>query len=87
MFSLEEVRKFKIQNLQNQLQNMQQFLMPPQMDQMFPFNMNNNMMLLFQPQFVNYQNINSVTMEDCFDFNQKMETMSGENSMYCNKVI
>ena len=84
IFPLEEIRKFKIQNLQNQCMQNMQFLMQPQMGQMFPFNMNNNMMLFCQPQLANIQNINSVTIKDCFDFNQKMETMSGENSMYCN---
>ena len=87
IFPLEEIRKFKIQNLQNQfLQNMQQCFMQPQIGQMFPFNMNNSnsLMQFCQPQFANFQNINSVTIADCFDFNQKMETMSGENSMYCN---
>ena len=84
IFPLEEIRKFKIQNLQNQCMQNMQFLMPPQVGQMFPFNMNNNMMLFCQPQLANIQNINSVTIKDCFDFNQKMETMAGENSMYCN---
>jgi len=59
-------------------------LMQPQIGQMFPFNLNNNMMLFCQEQFANYQNINSVTIKDCFDFNRKTETMMGENSIYCN---
>ena len=47
--------------------------------------MNNmNLMLLCQPEIARIQNINSVTIIDCFDFNQKIETMSGDNSMYCN---
>jgi ubiquitin C-terminal hydrolase len=42
------------------------------------------MKLLCQPQFANFQNINSVTIIDCFDYYQKMEAMSEENSMYCD---
>ena len=87
IFPLEEVRKFKIQNLQNEyLQNMQlQMQMQIQMGQIIPYMNNmNNIMLFSQPYFASLQNINTVTMIDCFDFNQKIETMAGENSMYCN---
>ena len=87
IFPLEEVRKFKIQNLQNEyLQKMQlQMQMQIQMGQIIPYMNNmNNMMLFSQPYFANIQNINTVSMKDCFDFNQKIETMAGENSMYCN---
>ena len=84
IFPLEEIRKFKIQNLQNQCKQNIQLLMQPQKGQKLPFNINNNMMLFCQPQLEKIQNINSVTIKDCFDFNQKMETLNGENSMYCN---
>ena len=90
IFPLEEVRKFKIQNMQQIYMNNMRI----QMQQMSPFglpfmnNMNQNMemnlMYMCQPYFASIQNINSVTMTDCFDFNQKIETMCGENSMYCN---
>ena len=30
------------------------------------------------------QNINSVTIFDCFDYNQRPDFMQGENAMYCN---
>ena len=55
---------------------------------MFPYNKNkmNSMKLLCQPQFANFQNINSVTIIDCFDYYQKMEAMSEENSMYCDNM-
>ena len=43
-----------------------------------------NLMFLCQPYFASIQNINSVNLQDCFDYNQKIETMSGDNSMYCN---
>ena len=33
----------------------------------------------------NFQNINSVTIYECFDYNEKFEFFIGENSMYCNK--
>ena len=82
IFPLEEVRKYKIQNLQQiYMQNM--MMQQMQMGQNMYMN-NMNLMLLCQPQFANFQNINSVTIKECFDFNQKIETMSGENSMYCN---
>ena len=32
----------------------------------------------------NNQNINEVDLKDCFDYNQKENFMTGENSMYCN---
>ena len=46
--------------------------------------MNNNMMMQFQQNYYNMQNINSVTIYDCFNYNQRPELMSGANSMYCN---
>ena len=33
----------------------------------------------------NCQNINSVNLDDCFLFNQKMDFFKGENSMYCTE--
>ena len=70
IFPLEEVRKMKINNLKNQFNLMYQ----------------NNMMMNLMVQNFNYniQNINSVNIYDCFDYNQKLEFFTGENSMYCN---
>ena len=66
IFPLEEVRKFKIQNLINfSCQNMM-FMNP----------------LMFQNQF---NNIQSVNMDDCFQYNEKIEIFTGENAMYCNR--
>ena len=49
-------------------------------------NMNQNMMyqqnMLLIPN--NYQNINSANIDDCFNYNQKMESFIRENSIYCN---
>ena len=83
IFPLEEVRKFKIQNLQQMHMNkiQQQMQIQMQMGQNIGYM---NVMLLCQPYFSSIQNINSVTLTDCFDYNQKIEVMSGENSMYCN---
>ena len=83
IFPLEEVRKFKIQNLQQIHMNKisQQFQMQMQMGQNMGYM---NLMLLCQPYFSSIQNINSVNLNDCFDYNQKIELMSGQNSMYCN---
>ena len=58
VFPLEEVRKYKLNNIQ--LNN-------------FNFNfMNNN------------NNNNVVTIYDCFDYDRKINVLSGDNSMYCN---
>ena len=87
IFPLEEIRKFKIENLkQIYMQNMQmQINMQVQMGQLMP-GMNNMqyLMMMCQPYFINIQNINTVNIIDCFDYNQKVEEMSGDNSMYCN---
>ena len=71
IFPLEEVRKMKINNLKNQFNLMCQ----------------NNMMNMMMQQNFNYniQNINSVNIYDCFEYNQKLEFFTGENAMYCNK--
>ena len=48
--------------------------------------MNVNPMLYQQNLFnyqLNLQNINSVDLDDCFDYNQKNEYFTGENAMYC----
>ena len=85
IFPLEEVRKFKIQNLQEmQMNKIQQMQIQMQMGQNMGYMNNMNIMLLCQPYFSDIQNINSVTLKDCFDYNQKIEIMSGTNSMYCN---
>ena len=70
IFPLEEVRKMKINNLTNQFNLMNQ----------------NNIMMNMMMQNFNYniQNINSVNIYDCFEYNQKLEFFTGENSMYCN---
>ena len=40
-----------------------------------------------QPYFITIENINSVNINFCFDYNQKVEEMSGQNSMYCNICV
>ena len=51
-------------------------------------NMNQNIYnenpFLFQQNLQKMQNINSVALEDCFNYNEKIETFKGENAMYCN---
>ena len=78
IFPLEEVRKFKISNLYEQYKQQLQIAA-----------MNNYMIMcqipvLLQARNIELQNMNSVNIFDCFDFNQKKEFMTGENSMYCN---
>ena len=75
-FPLEEVRKFKIQRLVDQfIQCNQNFLLMNKM--------------LFQQNLSVFQNnlnntINSVNLDDCFLYSQKVEAFSGENAMHCN---
>ena len=71
IFPLEEVRKFKLQQLMNP--NMNQMMMNMNM-----INANQNMMKI---QLLN-QNI--VDMKDCFDYNRKAERFFGQDAMYCN---
>ena len=33
---------------------------------------------------MNIQNTNSVSISDCFNYNQKVDYFTGENAMYCN---
>ena len=78
IFPLEEVRKFKINQLYQQYQQDLQYQM---MNNMINFY---QMQALLNTYNVQLQNINSVNIIDCFNFNQKQELMTGENQMYCN---
>ena len=85
IFPLEEVRKYKIDKLFNQFIN-QNMMNNPMMINM---DMNQNMMMIMNnpimyQQFLSFQNINSVNCDDCFEYYQKIEFFTGENSMFCN---
>ena len=75
IFHLEKVRARKIELLTNQFQLMNQ-------------NLININPVLYQFNFINFQNnlknLNSVNIYDCFDFKQKVDYFTGENSMHCN---
>ena len=75
IFPLEEVRKYKMEVLTKQ------FTLNYQ-------NMLNINPMLYQQNFINFQmnlqNMNSVNINDCFQYNEKMEYFTGENAMYCN---
>ena len=75
IFPLEEVRKYKINQLLNQFNLMNQ-------------NMMNINPILYQQYLSTFQlsidNINSVNIYDCFEYNQKIDYFTGENSMFCN---
>ena len=73
IFPLEEIRKSKIQQMQNQI------LMQNMMAMNNPLLLQQNMINM-----QNLQNINSVNIYDCFNYNEKFEYFQGENSMYCN---
>ena len=44
----------------------------------------NNFQLMSQSYNIQAQNINSVDIIDCFNYNQKPDLMEGENAMFCN---
>ena len=48
------------------------------------FNQFNNQFNQFNNINNNYNNINEVSIFDCFDYDKKVNIMSGENTMYCN---
>ena len=77
IFPLEEIRKYR----DSQLMNMNMGFMPQMGMGMIP-NMNFNMMLPMMMQNMGMNNI--VSMDDCFNFNQKEDLMQGENCIYCN---
>ena len=77
VFPLEEIRKYKLQQLINQNMNLSNQNMMYQnfdINQLFQQNLNKIQLL---------QN-NKVNIFDCFDYNQKEENFCGENAMYCN---
>ena len=75
IFPLEEVRKFNIEFKKKQFINTYNYMQ----------NMN---MQLFQQMLNNFvsnlQNQNFVDIYTCFEYNQKIEYFTGDNSMYCN---
>ena len=75
VFPLEEIRKFRLNNLNNNFQ----------MNQYNNF-YNNQFNYGNYNNFNNYNNINiqEVTIFDCFDYDCKINEMSGANAMYCN---
>ena len=68
IFPLEEVRKFKLNNQLNFNNNNIMY------NNFINMNNNNNFML----------NNKTVNIYDCFDFDKKVNLMSGNNAMYCN---
>jgi len=78
IFPLEEVRKFKIQQNQQIFEN--------NLQNQFANNMLNwnNIQFMQQTFNIQNQNINSVNIIDCFNYNQRQEFMQGENAMFCN---
>ena len=89
-FPLEEVRKYKIENINHQqniyyMNNIQNqfnfFMMNPQI-LLNNFIQQNQFMMNQQIQMNN--NINEVNIFDCFDYDKKVNYMTGENQMFCN---
>ena len=71
IFPLEEIRKYKLDQFNKQIMYMSQ-------------NMINLNPILFQQNLQKMQNTNSVTLEDCFKYNEKIDIFQGQNAMYCN---
>ena len=93
IFPLEEVRKYKLQELINRNNQINQNMMNPGMMMNMNMNMGQNMMNMMQMNPQEFQNNlnkiqllqnNSVDIYDCFDYNQKIENFVGENAMYCD---
>ena len=86
IFPLEEVRKYKIEEL-----NSKNLLLNQNMINM-NINMSLNTMKVFQMKEEYQNNLNklqllnnnSLDINDCFDYNQKIENFVGENAMYCD---
>ena len=90
IFPLEEVRKYRDSRLKNNQMNQ---IMMGNMNMMgnmgmnfFMPNIGMNMMIPNMGMNMNqmYFNNNEVTIDDCFEFNQKEELMAGSNKIYCN---
>ena len=85
-FPLEEVRKYKIEIMNNQ-QNNNNFQNQFNNLMINPFNIFN---MFQQNQFMMNQqiqmnnNINEVNIFDCFDYDEKVNYMTGQNQMFCN---
>ena len=88
IFPLEEVRKFKIGILQQQLMQQMQQMQLMQMNNQNNIYMNNinniNNPMFYLQAMNNLNNINCVKINDCFDYYRKIDIMDGENAMYCN---
>ena len=68
IFPLKKIREYKNDQCRKQLVNKGQYIF------------NSNAILSQQ----NLRNINSVTLEDCFNYNDRIENFQGQNVMYCN---
>ena len=89
IFPLEEVRKFKIKEINNKNLLLNQNIMNANM----MMNMNPNMMMnmaQFQKEYqdnlakIKLLENNILAIDDCFGYNQKIENFVGENAMYCD---
>ena len=85
-FPLEEVRKYKIEimnNQQNYINNIQNnFFINPFSN----YNMlQQNQFMMMNQQMLMNNNINEVNILECFDYDKKVNYMTGENQMFCNQ--
>ena len=74
VFPLEEVRKYKSQYNNNYNYNYN-----------YTYNNYNNQFNYYYQNNINMQNNNEVSICDCFNYDRKVNIMSGDNAMYCNK--
>jgi len=89
IFPLEEVKNYKNKNLSQSFYNMNNSMnnMSNMSNMSYMNNMNymNNVNNMNNMSFMsNISQNNSVTLEDCFLYNQKTDLFTGENKNYCN---
>ena len=91
-FPLEEVRKYKIEkfnqqqnnyNMYNSQNQFNYYMINPQV-QINNYNMFPQNQYMMDQQIQMNNNINEVSILDCFDYNEKSNYMFVENQMYCN---
>jgi ubiquitin C-terminal hydrolase len=75
IFPLEEIRKNIIKIKTNEFQSLNQNLLyfNPMLYQFNSLNFQNNI-----------QNLKTIDIKDCFDYNNKLDYFTGDNAMYCN---
>jgi ubiquitin C-terminal hydrolase len=87
-FPLEEVRKYKIEIMNNQqnnfINNFQNHFNNLMMNPFINFNMFQQNQFMMNQQIQMNNNIKEVNLFECFEYDKKVNYMSGQNQMFCN---